>query len=169
MIKTEKLKLYAGRIGLFVAGGLLVFAVMSFTVVNNAKKANVELTQTLDTSRYEAGRLLADAKAQFEANNFIEARNSLTSLFNKQPGSEEAVEGKTLMVSVENAQKRADAMWEAALPGIKQQWADEFAGELRAKSDEARALLEQNMEAAINKEWEKVEPKLWEEWKEQTL
>ncbi|MDY7028311.1 MAG: hypothetical protein SVR04_08450, partial [Spirochaetota bacterium] len=67
MIKTEKLKLYAGRIGLFVAGGLLVFAVMSFTVVNNAKKANVELTQTLDASRYEAGRLLADAKAQFEA------------------------------------------------------------------------------------------------------
>ena len=169
MTKKETMKLYAGRIGLFVAGGLLVFAIMSFTVVNDAKKENVELTKTLDTSRYESGRLLADAKAQLESNDFAEAKKTLTNLFNNQPGSEEALEGKTLMETIESAEKTAQAKWEAAMPGIKQKWADELAGKLRAELDKERALLEENMEETIAKEWEKAKSEVREEWEKEAL
>ena len=169
MTKKETMKLYAGRIGLFVAGGLLVFAIMSFTVVNDAKKENVELTKTLDTSRYESGRLLADAKAQLESNDFAEAKKTLTNLFNNQPGSEEALEGKTLMETIESAEKTAQAKWEAAMPGIKQEWADELAGKLRAELDKERALLEENMQETIAKEWEKAKSEVREEWEKEAL
>lgn len=37
----------------FLAGGRLVFAVMSFTVVNNINTENEELSEALDTSRFE--------------------------------------------------------------------------------------------------------------------
>ncbi|MFO8232249.1 MAG: hypothetical protein R6U20_06240, partial [Longimonas sp.] len=149
MTKKETLKLYAGRIGLFAAGGLLVFAAMSLTVVNNAKKENAELTKILDTSRYESGRLLADAQAQLESNDFAEARKSLAKLFNNQPGSEEVLEGKTLMETIESAEKSAQAKWEAVMPSIKQEWADKFAEELRAEMDKERALLEENLDKTL--------------------
>jgi len=168
MTKKETFRLYAGRIGFFLAGGLLVFAVMSFTVVNTAKKQNVQLTKTLDTSRYEAGRLLADAKAQYENKNYIEAKESLTALFENQPGSQEAIEGKDLMVTVESAVKVANAKWEAAMPGIKQKWGANLASEIRAKSDAERAKLEASMDDTINKEWEKAKDKIRENWEKES-
>ncbi|MCF7914570.1 MAG: hypothetical protein K9L66_05340 [Spirochaetaceae bacterium] len=164
MTKTEKMKLYAGRIGLFLAGGLLVFAVMSFTVVNSANKQNEQLTETLDTSRYEAGRLLADAEAQFENRNYVKAKESLTALFANQPGSEEAAEGKALMLTIENAEKASNESWEAAMPAIKQEWGEALAAEILAKADAERAKLEENMDATINKEWDKAKEKVRENW-----
>ncbi|HDQ14293.1 MAG TPA: hypothetical protein ENN41_05720 [Sediminispirochaeta sp.] len=161
MTKMEKLKLYAGRLGLFLAGGLLVFAVMSFTVVNTAKEQNERLSQTLDASRYEAGRLLSDAKAQYESGNYIEAKESLNTLFANQPGSEEAVEGKTLMESVESAENRSNAKWQAAMPGIKREWGEALAEELRAD-------LEANMDDTIDKEWNKVKAQIREEWEKES-
>lgn len=167
MTKTERMKLYAGRIGLFLAGGLLVFAVMSFTVVKTANKQNEQLSKTLDISRYEAGRLLADAEAQFENRNYSKAKESLTTLFANQPGSEEAVEGKALMVTVENAELASNAKWEAAMPGIKQEWGEALAAEMRAKSDAERADLEENMDETINKEWDKAKAKIRETWEQE--
>lgn len=58
------------RIVSFLAGGLLIFTIMSFSVVNKLKTQNTELAKALDTSIYEAGRLLADAKALFTAGDF---------------------------------------------------------------------------------------------------
>lgn len=168
MTKTETLKLYAGRIGLFLAGGLLVFAVMSFTVVNTANKQNEQLTETLDTSRYEAGRLLADAEAQYENGDFIEAKKSLTALFENQPGSPEASEGKKLMVNVVSAEKAANAAWEAAMPGIKQEWGATLAAEIRAEADAERAKVEARMEETINKEWDKEKDKIRENWEQES-
>ena len=168
MTKKETMKRYAGRLGFFLAGGLLVFAVMSFTVVNTAQKQNEQLTETLDTSRYEAGRLLADAKAQYEASDYIEAKESLTALFANQPGSQEAVEGKKLMAIVENAEQAANAKWEAAMPGIKQEWGDALAAEIRAEADAERAKLEANMDETINKEWDKVKDKVRENWEKES-
>jgi len=164
MTKKETFKLYAGRIGFFLAGGLLVFAVMSFTVVNTAHRQNEQLTKTLDTSRYEAGRLLADAKAQYENRDYIEAKESLTTLFSNQPGSQEAIEGKDLIAAVENAEKAANAKWEAAMPGIKQEWSATLAAEIRAKADAERAKLEAGMDDTINKEWEKAKDKIRDNW-----
>jgi hypothetical protein len=164
MTNKETMKLYTGRIGFFLAGGLLVFAVMSFTVVNTANKQNEQLTKTLDTSRYEAGRLLADAEAQFENRNYIKAKESLTTLFANQPGSEEAVKGKTLMVTVEKAEKASNVKWEAAMPGIKQEWSNTLAAEIRSKADAERAKLEASMEETINKEWDKAKVKIREDW-----
>ncbi len=167
MTKTESMKLYAGRIALFLAGGLLVFAVMSFTVVNTVKKQNEELTKTLDISRYEPGRLLADAEAQLESKNYIEAKESLTTLFTNQPGWEEAGEGKALMMIIEEAEKVANANWEAAMPDVKQKWSEELAAEILTKSDKERTVLEENMDETINKEWEKVKSEVREEWEKE--
>jgi hypothetical protein len=167
MTKTETMKLYAGRIGLFLAGGLLVFAVMSFTVVNSANKQNEQLTETLDTSRYEAGRLLADAEAQFENKNYIKAKESLNALFANQPGSEEAVKGEALMLTIQKAEKASNANWEAAKPAIKQEWGEDLAAEILAEADAERAKLEENMDATINEEWEEAEEKVRENWEKE--
>lgn len=158
------MKLYAGRIGLLLAGGLLVFAVMSFTVVNSANKQNEQLTKTLDTSRYEAGRLLADAEAQFENRNYVKAKESLNALFANQPGSEEAAEGKALMLTVENAEKASNSSWEAAMPAIKQEWGEDLAAEMLAEADAERAELVEKMDATINNEWDKAKEKVRENW-----
>ncbi|WP_319417416.1 hypothetical protein [Marispirochaeta aestuarii] len=164
MTKKETMKLYAGRIGFFMAGGLLVFAVMSFTVVNTANRQNEQLTKTLDTSRYEAGRLLADAEAQLENRDYIKAKESLTALFANQPGSEEAVKGKALMVSVEKAEKASNVKWEAAMPAIKQEWSEKLTAEILSKADAERAKLEASLEETINKEWDKAKTKIRAEW-----
>jgi len=168
MTKNENTKLYINRFVSFLAGGLLVFAVMSFTVVNNEKNQNAELTKTLDTSRYEAGRLLSDAKAQLASKNFSEAKTSLTKLFDKQPGSAEAVEGKKLIAAVDSAQKAADAKWEAAMAGVQKKWSNDMALEIRAKSDKARAQLEKEMTDTISQEWEKNKTKIRDDWEKQS-
>ena len=164
MTKKETMKLYAGRIGFFMAGGLLVFAVMSFTVVNTANRQNEQLTKTLDTSRYEAGRLLADAEAQLENRDYIKAKESLTTLFANQPGSEEAVKGKALLVTVEEAEKASNVKWEAAMPAIKQEWSEKLTAEILSKADAERAKLEASLEETINKEWDKAKTKIREDW-----
>ncbi|MFO7848995.1 MAG: hypothetical protein R6V67_03445 [Spirochaetia bacterium] len=157
MTKISKLKIYAGRVGLFLGGGLLVFAIMSFSVVNKLNDQNEELTEALDTSQYEAERLLDDAKAQLENKDYDKARESLTKLFENQPGSDEAVEGKSLMLTINNTEETADEKWEDVMPGIKEQWGQALAAEMRTK-------LEENMDKTIDKEWEKVKPKVRNEW-----
>lgn len=167
MEKNENRRLIVNRIISFLAGGLLVFAVMSFTVVSTAKKQNAELTKALDTSRYEAGRLLSDAKAQFASKDYAKAKLSLTALFANQPGSVEAEEGKKLLPDIENAEKAANAKWEAAMAGVQKKWADTMTAELRAKSDKTRAEMEKDLVNTIIQEWEKAKSKVREEWEKQ--
>jgi len=157
MEQNEKRTLIVNRLVSFIAGGLLVFAVMSFTVVKSANAKNEELSQALDTSRYEAGRLLDDAKAQLSAGDYQKAEASLRALFANQPGSSEATEGKTLLAKVEEEAAAADQRWEAALPSIREEWTQVMSTELRAK-------FERDLEATINKAWEQARTKVRDEW-----
>ena len=152
------------RVVSFLAGGLLVFAVMSFTVVDSAKKKNTELTAMLDASRYEAGRLFADAKAQLGSREYAKAKESLTMLFQKQPGSAESIDGKKLLAVVETAEKAADAKWAAAVVGMQKKWSADRAVELRAESEKTRTQMEKDMEDKIGREWETAMKKIKEEW-----
>ncbi len=164
MANQENRSILVNRIVSFLIGGLLVFAVMSFTVVSSAKKANKQLTSTLDVSRFEAGRLLDDAKAQFASENYAEAGASLKSLFTNQPGSSEAEEGKKLLVQIEAAEKAANMKWDNALAEVLMKWFDNRAAELREEADKERAELEAGLTAQIEEEWEEEKEDVRAEW-----
>ena len=166
---TFKDNLLVNRIIALLVGGLIVFLIMTLAVVQPGKKDNAEMSKALDTSRYEAGRLLADAEAQLESKDFNASKESLEKLFLYQPGSPEAVEGKTLLTSVETAQAEATARWEAALPQIKEEWSQAMAAELRAKSDKERATLESNLDETITKAWDKAKAKIQSTWEESEI
>lgn len=167
MQKNEKRTLIINRVVSFIAGAVLVFAVMSFTVVRSANAENAELTKALDTSRFEAGRLLEDAKAQLSNGDYKEAEASLTALFANQPGSPEATEGKTLLARVEQEAVEADQRWEAALPSIREEWTQAMAAELRAEFEQDRAKFENDLEVTIDKAWEQARSEVRAEWTEE--
>ncbi len=161
--------LLVNRIVALLVGGLIVFLIMTLTVVQTGKKENTEMAKALDTSRYEAGRLLSDAEAQLESRDYSGARESLDTLFLNQPGSPEAIEGKTLLTRVDTEEAAAEARWEAALPQIKEEWSQAMATELRAKSDKERATFEANLESEITKAWDKAKSKVRTTWENQEI
>jgi hypothetical protein len=167
MEKNQKRTLIVNRVVSFIVGGLLVFAVMSFTVVNSANAEIEELSKALDTSRFEAGRLLEDAKAQLASGDYAEAEASLTALFANQPGSPEAAEGKDLLARVKAEAAEADQRWEAALPSIRQEWTEAMAAELRAELEEDRAKFEDELEAKINVAWERARSDVRAAWSDE--
>jgi predicted Zn-dependent protease len=155
-METKNKNILVNRVVSFVIGGVLVFAVMSFTVVRTANDSNDALTSALDTSRYEAGRLFADAEVQLEAGNYDAARETLETLFANQPGSEESEVGRQLLVSLNEQEQAADARWEEALPEIRATWTAEMAARLRDEADEDRAEAEANIEAEVTEAWEEA-------------
>lgn len=156
--------LLVNRIIALLVGGLLVFTIMTFTVVQTAKKENKAMAIALDESRYNAGRLLDDAKAQAENRDYIASISTLEELFINQPGSPEAVEGKILLATVNTAQETAQTKWEAALPQIKEDWSKAMATELRAKSEKERTEMEADLEKTITKAWDKAKSDVRSEW-----
>jgi len=160
-------KILVNRIVSFLAGGLLVFAVMSFTVVSNIKSDNKELSSALDASQFEAGRLLTAAKAQFESRSFDKAQATLNTLFTEQPGTPEAAEGKELLEIINTAERTANESWETALPDVQEQWKNQLAAELRAELDKEMSELENDMDEILSKEWDKVKTKVRDDWEEQ--
>jgi hypothetical protein len=164
MDKQEDKRILMNRVISFLVGGLLVFALMSFTVVSSMKKQNTELAATLDASRYEAGRLLADAKAQLESRDFAKARESLSALLSNQPGSPEAEEGRAMLAVITTAEDKANAKWDKASAAIQKKWASARAAELRAESDKERAELEAGLAEKISQEWEKAKDEVRADW-----
>ncbi len=160
MSMNEKTRLTVNRIVAVLAGGLLVFAVMSLTVVNSANNQIEELSQALDTSRHEAGRLLSDAEEHFAAGNYVQATASLETLFQHQPGSAEATRGRELLATLREAESDADARWEAALPQIRTQWTASFVSDLRAD-------FEEKMDTVTEEEWTKVRSDVRESWEQE--
>ena len=157
MIKNEKTRSWVNRIvSLIIAGGLM-FLVMNFVV---AKKIREEL----DECKYEAPGLLNDAKAYFENKDYARAKETLNTLFEKSPGSNEAVEGKKLYTQMETAQNELDAKWEAAVGGIREEWAKTMAAQLREDFRLEGEQLEKNMDDLLNTEWEKMKDTIREEW-----
>ncbi len=161
---NEKTKLNINRVVGAVVGGLLVFAVMSLSVVSSANERIEELSEQLDTSRHEAGRLLSDAEAQFENENYTNAKATLETLFANQPGSPEAEEGSALMVSIEEAEAAADAQWESAQDDIRQRWTNNLVEELRAELEANRVEMENNLERTVSEAWDNAREDIREEW-----
>jgi hypothetical protein len=159
-----KNNLVLNRVVSFLAGGLLVFAVMSLSVVSGAKALNKDLAKQLDVAVNEPSRLLNDAKAQFKDQDYAKARETLSTLFTNRPGSEQAVEGKLLDATIVAAETKANSAWEAASAGVKARWAKEKATELRTKADSTRDELEKGLPAAIDQEWEKAKDQIRKDW-----
>jgi len=157
MSEDKKSKLWINRIvSLIIAGGLM-FLVMNFTVAGKLRKE-------LDSVKYEPTSLLNDARAYYENENYNRAKETLNTLFEKRPGSNEAVEGKELYTQMETAQKELDARWEAAVGGIREEWAIAMAAELREEYMKEGEQLEKNMGTLLDSEWEKVKDTIREEW-----
>jgi hypothetical protein len=170
MIKNEKARMWFNRIFSFIIGGLLIFLVMTLTVVSNVKKQNKELTMKL----YEPNGLLTDAKTFFENNDYKTAKEKLDTLFEKHPDSNEAIEGKKLYAELEIAMQKQQELqielnkkWEAAVGGIRAGWAKTMAAQLRSEFEKNREQLEKDMDEVLNKEWEKMKDQVREEWEKQ--
>ena len=87
MSEDKKLKMRINTIvSLIIAGGLM-FLVMNYTVAGKLRKE-------LDSIKYEPTTLLNDARAYYENEDYEKAKETLNTLFEKRPGSNEAVEGK---------------------------------------------------------------------------
>lgn len=164
MAGSEAGKNIVNRVIAFLAGALVVFAVMNFTVVDSSKKQNAELTAALDASQFQAGRLVSEARAQLEDRDYEKARSSLALLFDKHPGSAESVDGKTLLAAIDMAEKTADAKWAAAEPAIKQKWVADRMAELRSESEAARVQMEKEIADKVTNEWDRSQVSIRREW-----
>ena len=157
MSEKGKSKIWVNRIVSIVIAGGLMFLVMNFGVAQKLRKE-------LDSTKYEATVLLDDATAYFENEDYDRAKETLNTLFEKRPGSNEAVEGKKLYTQMETAQKELDTKWEAAVGGIREEWAIAMAAQLREDFKKEGELLEKNMENKLDSEWEKMKDTIREEW-----
>jgi hypothetical protein len=157
MSNNEKTKIWVNRIVSLVIAGGLMFLVMNYGVAEKLRKE-------LDTSKYEATGLLNDAKAYYENEDYDRAKETLNTLFEKRPSSDEAVEGKKLYTQMETTQKGIDTKWEAALGGIREEWAIAMAAQLREDYREEGEQLEKDMDDLLNSEWEKMKDEIREEW-----
>lgn len=167
MIKNEKTRMITNRIVSFLVGGLLVYAVISMTVVSNVKNQNAKLTKELDISVNEPARLLADAKAQIANRDFAKAKLTLTDLLEKRPGSTEATEAKALYTEASAAVVTENENWDAAVVAIRALWAKDMTAQLRAKSEKARLEMENGLSDTLAKEWDKVKEDARVEWSKQ--
>jgi len=161
MIKNEKTRIWVNRIVSLVIAGGLMFLVMNFVVADKIRKE-------LDECKYEATGLLNEAKAYYENEDYDRAKETLNTLFEKRPGSNEAVEGKKLYTEMETAQKELDTKWEAAVGGIREEWVKTMVVQLREQLKEKAVTekeeLERDMNDILDKEWEKVKDTIREEW-----
>ena len=167
MIENEKTRIWVNRVVTFIIAGGLMFLIMNYVVAGNIRKE-------LDECKYEATVLLNDAKAFFENNDYDKSKETLDTLFEKHPGSNEAIEGKKLYAEIETAvqkeqelQKELDTKWEAAVGGIREEWAKTMAAQMRSEFEKTREQLEKDMDEVLNKEWEKMKGEIREEWEKQ--
>ena len=163
MIQNETTRVWVNRILAFVVGAVLIYAVMSLSVVKNVKEENEELKTELN----DANRLLSNAKGFFENKNYTEAKKTLDTLFEKHPGASEMVEGKQIYAEIEAEQNALNQKWEAAAGAIREEWATKMAAQLRAQFEKDRVTLEKNMNDVLNTEWDKMKEKIRNEWESQ--
>jgi len=157
MVKNEKSRIWVNRIASIVIAAGAMFLIMNYGVVQ-------KLRTELDSTKYEATRLYNEAKAYFENEDYENAKNTLTTLLEKRPGSSEAAEGKMLITQMETAQKERDMAWDTAEEGIREEWAIAISAQWRADHLKVGEELEENMEAMLSTEWEKVKDNVREEW-----
>jgi hypothetical protein len=163
MIENQTTRVWVNRVLAFLLGAILIYAVMSLSIVKNVKGEN----EALKTELYDASRLLTNAKGFFENGNYSEAIETLDTLFEKHPGASEMVEGKQLYAEVEAEKNALDRKWEAAVGALREEWATKMAAQLRAEFEKDREKLEKNMDDVLNTEWDKMKDKIREEWERQ--
>lgn len=156
-MKDEKSRLTINRIIAFVAGGLLVFLAMSATVVSGANKQVADLKQQLEASVYEPGKLMAAAKAEVQSKDYKKAGETLNALFEKHPGSPEAVQGKILYDSAMASEKKLNDKWDVAVVDIRNKWASQEGLRLRTQ-------YEKDLGDTLNQEWDKVKDQMRVDW-----
>jgi len=164
MSQNEKARVWVNRVIAFLGGALLVYAVMSLSVVKNVKDEN----QVLRTELYGATRLLTSAQGSYETTNYSEAKKTLDTLFEKHPSAIETVEGKRLYAEIEAGQNALDEKWEAAVGAVRDEWATTTAAQMRAEFEKDKDALENNMTDVLNTEWEKNKVRIREEWEQQS-
>jgi hypothetical protein len=157
MIKNEKTRIWVNRIASMVIAGGVMFLVMNFGVTDKLRKE-------LNASKYEATELLNDAQAFYENEDYDRAKETLNILFEKRPGSNEAVEGKKLYTQMETEQNDLDAKWEAAVGGIREEWEIAMAAKLREAHMKEGEKLEDGMENLLNNEWEEIKDTIRQEF-----
>ena len=157
MSENMKSKMWINRIVAMIIAGGLMFLVMNFTVAGKLRKE-------LDSIKHEPATLLNDARAYYENEDYDKAKETLNTLFKKRPGSNEAVEGKELYTQMETAQEELDAKWEAAVGGIREEWALAKAAQLREEHIKEGEQLEKNMGTLLDSEWENVKDTIRYEW-----
>lgn len=157
MSEDKKSKMWINTIvSLIIAGGLM-FLVMNYTVAGKLRKE-------LDSIKYEPTTLLNDARAYYENEDYEKAKETLNTLFEKRPGSNEAVEGKELYTQMDTAQKERDANWEAAVGEIREEWAIAMAAQLREEHIKEGEQLEKDMGTLLDREWENMKETIRLEW-----
>jgi predicted Zn-dependent protease len=161
---NERGKIWVNRLLAFVAGGLLVFAIMSLAVVTPVRNEKEALAKQLDEVQNGAARLLAEAKVLTENKSYDSALETLTTLFEKQPGSSEVVEGRKLYTEIEISVKAKEQKWEAAVGAIRAAWEKARAAELLAKAEQDKQLAETSLAETLTTEWEKAKDQIRQDW-----
>jgi predicted Zn-dependent protease len=157
-------RIWVNRLLAFVAGGLLVFAIMSLAVVTPVRREKEALAKQLDEVQNGAARLLAEAKVLAENKSYDNALETLNNLFKKQPGSNEMVEGRKLYTEIEIAVKAKEQKWEAAVGAIRAAWEKARAAELLAKAEQDKELVEKSLAETLVTEWDKAKDQIRQEW-----
>jgi predicted Zn-dependent protease len=161
---NERGKIWVNRLLAFVAGGLLVFAIMSLAVVTPVRREKEALAKQLDEVQNGAARLLAEAKVLAESKSYDNALETLNALFEKQPGSSEMVEGRKLYTEIEIAVQAKEQKWEAAVGAIRAAWEKARAAELLAKAEQDKQLAQTSIAETLVKEWESAKDQIRQEW-----
>jgi predicted Zn-dependent protease len=174
MTEKQGRRIWVNRFIWLVAGGLIVFAIMSLAVVPPVKsekedlaKQLDEVAKQLDEVQHGAARLLAEAKVLAESESYDDALSTLDTLFEKQPASAQVVEGRKLYAEIEIAVRAKEQKWEDAVGPIRAAWEKATAAELLAKAERAKQLVETNMAETLINEWEKVEDQIRQDWEKQ--
>jgi len=164
MEKNEGLRLWVNRIVAFLAGGALILIVMSAAAVSPVKSENAALKTQLEEAQYGAAKLLGEARTLAEAKNYGNAQRVLATLFEKHPGTAEAVDGRKLYDAVDLTVKEMDRKWEAASVAVRADWEAKAAKDMRAKLEETRMQQEKDMSATLSAGWNKAKDEVRLAW-----
>jgi predicted Zn-dependent protease len=161
---NEKGRLWVNRFLALVAGGLIVFAIMSLAVVTPVRKEKEALAKQLDEVQNGAARLLSEAKVLTESKSYDNALETLNTLFEKQPGSSEVAEGRKLYTEIEIAVLAKEQKWDAAVGTIRAAWEKARAAELLLKAEQEKQLVKTSMAETLATEWEKAKDQIKQDW-----
>ena len=148
----------------FVAAGLIVYAIMSLAIVAPIRSQKEALAKQLDDVQNGAARLLAEAKGFADNKSYDSALKTLDTLFEKQPGSSQVVEGRKLYAEIEIKAQAKEKKWNAAVPAIRVAWEKAKAAELMADVEQQKQLLETGMAETLATEWEKAKDQIKQDW-----